>query len=166
LNTGRNKPPRVRRRLPRQSTPEHAPRRARAKPVPWSASAAIKCPGALAVPLRTRSSLTGAQFAAVCPYATRPWPPEPLPPSTGQPSHSQPRPALEEDCARLREAPRARNRALLHRRGRPKVTGLQPTAGNREPRYTVNLSSIPCTVRLLRPPRSSLCLWIELCHRG
>jgi hypothetical protein len=95
-----------------------------------------------------------------------PRPPEPLPPSTGQPSHFQPRPALGEDCARLREASRARNRALLHRRGQPKVTGVQPTAGNRGPRYTVNLSSIPCTVRLLRPPRSSLCPWIELCRRG
>jgi hypothetical protein len=149
-----------------RARPRARPRRAQAKPVPWSASAAIKRPGALAVPLRTRSSLTGAQFTAVCPYTTCPRPPEPLPPSTGQPSHSQPRPALGEDCARLREAPRARNRALLHRRGRPKVTGLQPTAGNRGPRYTVNLSSIPCTVRLLGPPRSSLCPWIELCRRG
>ena len=73
-----------------RARPRARPRRAQAKPVPWSASATIKRPGALAVPLRTHSSLTGAQFAAVCPYATCPRPPEPLPRRPASPAIPNP----------------------------------------------------------------------------
>jgi hypothetical protein len=61
----------------------------------------------------------------------------------------------------LGEAPRARNRALPHRRHRISVAELHQIAGLRRPSSTVSLSSIPCMGRLLSTPWSSLCPRIE-----
>jgi hypothetical protein len=60
------------------------------------------------------------------------------------------RPSRDSTCHG--EAPRARNRALPHRRRRIKVTGLHPTAGERRPSSTVSYSSIPCMGRLFSTP--------------
>jgi hypothetical protein len=62
----------------------------------------------------------------------------------GQWSHSQLRPALGEDCAHLREAPRARNRSLLRRRGQSTLAGALNPAGVRGPGKPLHHPSIPC----------------------
>jgi hypothetical protein len=59
-------------------------------------------------------------------------------------AHSPPRPALGEDCAHLREAPRARNRSLLRRRGQSTLAGALNPAGVHGPGNPLNHPSIPC----------------------
>jgi hypothetical protein len=120
-----------------------APRRAKAQPAPWPAPAPIKHPGTLTVPLRTRSTSPEPKPTGVCPCTACPRPPDP-PATVDRPlDPSQPRPALGEDCAHLGEAPRARNRSLLRRRGQSTVAGLHPTAGERRPGNPLLHSSIP-----------------------
>jgi hypothetical protein len=76
------------------------------------------------------------------------------------------RPTLGRDCARLGEAPRARNRTLLRRRSQSTVAGLRPTAGERRPGNPLLHSSIPCAHSLYVTPWSSSCHLIELDRRG
>ena len=156
LNKGRSKRTRVRRAL---SSPEHArrappraPRRAKAEPTPLPVPAPIKHPGTSTVPLRTRSTSPEPKTTGVCPCTTCPRSPKPPPPWTGQQNPSHPRPTLEEDCAHLGEAPRARNRSLLRRRSQSTVAGLRPTAGERRPGNPPLHSSIPCAHGLYVTP--------------
>jgi hypothetical protein len=87
--------------------------------------------------------LTGARNHRRLPHARR---------ARGHPSPSQPRSTLGRDCARLDEAPRARNRSLLHRRSQSTVAGLHPTAGERRPGNPLLHSSIPCAHSLYITP--------------
>jgi hypothetical protein len=75
-------------------------------------------------------------------------------------------PTLGRDCARLGEAPRARNRSLLRRRSQSTVAGLRPTAGERRPGNPLLHSLIPCAHSLYVTPWSSSCHLIELDRRG
>jgi hypothetical protein len=64
------------------------------------------------------------------------------PPPLGD--YHQPRPTLGEDGAHLREAPRARNRSLLRRRGQSMLAGALNPAGVRGPGKPLHHPSIPC----------------------
>jgi hypothetical protein len=79
---------------------------------------------------------------------------------------SQPHPTLGNECAQLSEAPRARNRSLLRRRGQSTVAGALYPAGVRGPGKSLSHFSIHCTDSLYVTPGSSPCPWIELDRRG
>jgi hypothetical protein len=79
------------------------------------------------------------------------------------PSHARP---LEETVHAFGEAPRARNRTLLHRRSQSSVAGLRPTASECRPGKSLPHSSIPCAHSLYITPWSSSCHLIELDHCG
>jgi hypothetical protein len=149
LNMGRRTPPRVRRAL---NAPEHAqrptpcaPRRAKPRPCPLPAPAPIKPAEASAVLPRVLSTSPEQEIAGACPADGVPAAARAPAPVDWLAEPSQPHPTLELDSTCLGEAPRARNRALPHRRRRIKVTGLHPTAGEHRPSSTVSYSSIPCT---------------------
>jgi hypothetical protein len=59
------------------------------------------------------------------------------------------------------EAPRAKNRSLLRRRGQSTVAGVHNPAGVRGPGNPLNHFPIPCAHSLCVTPWSSLCHWIE-----
>jgi hypothetical protein len=149
----------------RQSTPAPDPAPRRAAPVSPVCATPIKPTQASSIPFRAQSNLPGAQLTVVCPCTACPRPPEPLPSWTGQSSLSQPRPALEDEWAHLGEAPRARNRSLLRRRGQSTVAGVHNPAGVRGPGNPLNHYPIPCAHSLYVIPWSSLCHWIEPDHR-
>jgi hypothetical protein len=120
-----------------------APRRAKAQPAPLPAPAPIKPPGTLTVLLRARSTSPEPETTGVCPVhgvpaATR------APATVDRPAEPFPTPSNpRRRCARLGEAPRARNRSLLRRRSQSTVAGLRPTTGERRPGNPLLHSSIP-----------------------
>jgi hypothetical protein len=86
--------------------------------------------------------------------------------SSSQPSPSRPCPTLGDEWAHLSEAPRARNRSLLRRRGQSTVAGVHNPAGVRGPGNPLNLFPIPCAHGLYVTPWSSPCPWMELDRHG
>jgi hypothetical protein len=146
--------------------PEHAPtcsRHAKPRPRLLLVLAPINHPQASTVLLRARSTSPEPETTGVCPVHS-------VPAATRAPATldrpSQPRPTLRSDCARLGEAPRARNRTLLRWRSQSTVAGLRPTAGERRPGNPLLPSSIPCAHSLYVTPWSSSCHLIELDRRG
>jgi hypothetical protein len=138
-----------------RARPTRAPRalrRAKVQPAPWPAPAPIKHPGTLTVPLRMHSTSPEPKTTGISRARRVRGRPIPLPPWIGRQNPSQPRLTLGEHCAHLGEAPRARNRSLLRRRGQSTVAGLHPTAGERRPGNPLLHSSIPCAHSLYDTP--------------
>jgi hypothetical protein len=136
-----------------RARPTRAPRalrRAKVQPAPWPAP--IKHPGTLTVPLRMHSTSPEPKTTGISRARRVRGRPIPLPPWIGRQNPSQPRLTLGEHCAHLGEAPRARNRSLLRRRGQSTVAGLHPTAGERRPGNPLLHSSIPCAHSLYDTP--------------
>jgi hypothetical protein len=149
---GRRTPPRVRRAL---RAPEHARARPRAPrqaaPASPARARAYKSPSGVDRTLPLTLDLTGARNHRRLPRARR--------------ARDHPSPGTV-DCARLGEAPRARNRTLLRRRSQSTVAGFRPTAGERRPGNPLLHSSIPCAHSLYVTQWSSSCHLIEPDRRG
>jgi hypothetical protein len=129
-----------------------APRRTKAQPAPLPAPTPIKPPGTSTVLLRAHSTSPEPETTGVCPVhgvpaATR------APTTVDRPAEPFPTPSNpQRRCARLGEAPRARNRSFLLRRSQSTVAGLRPTAGERRPGNPLLHSSIPCAHSLYVTP--------------
>jgi hypothetical protein len=165
-NTGRRKAPRVRRAL---CAPEHARTCPASRQRPAGALArarAYKARSGVSYTLPRmlkphRSSVHRRLPVRDVPAAARATAAVDRP---AQPSH--PCPTLWNECTCPSEAPRARNRSLLRRRGQSTVSGVHNPAGVRGPGKSLSHFSIHCTDSLYSTLGSSLCCWIGLGRRG